>query len=239
MTIAVSLTESAVFTALGNFLTAILPSTVAIVQAQNNRVPEPSVPDFVTMTMLRRPRLGTNIDTTADAKFTGSIAGSVMTITNVGTGSLIVGSTIFGVGVANNTTVQSFGTGTGGVGTYNVSPAQNVSATTLSAGALSIEQATEVVTQLDVHGPHSGDNAQIISTLFRDDYGVRQFAGTGVSPLYVDPPRQMPFFDAEQQYESRWIVDVHMQIDPVILVPQQYADAAVIGIVDVTAAFPS
>lgn len=230
MTIAVSLTESVVFTALRAFLVSILPASVEIIQAQSNRVPEPSVPDFVTMTMLRRPRLATNIDTPADAKFTGSITGGVMTITAVNFGVLAVGSTVFGVGVASNTTVQSFGTGAGGAGTYNITPAQNVAATTLSAGAISVAQSTEVVTQLDIHGPNSADNAQIIATLFRDAFAVDQMAATGVTPLYADDPRQAAFFNAEQAYENRWVVDVHMQISPVVNVPQDFADVAAIGV---------
>jgi hypothetical protein len=237
----VSLTDSAVFKALGGFLVNVLPPQCEVLQAQDNRVPEPSAADFVTMTMLRRPRLATNVDTPADAKFAGSIAGTVMTITEVVSGIMNIGATVFGVGVAANTTVlvQLTGSPPGGVGTYTISPSQTLAGpVTLSAGQIEIEQSTEVVTQLDVHGPNSADNTQIISTLFRDGYAVHQMKGSGVSPLYCDEPRQAPFFDGEQQYEQRWIVDVHMQIDPSISVPIEFADSADITVISVTEAFP-
>lgn len=57
----------------------------------------------------------------APVSFNGSIAGSVLTVTSVASGVLAVGQTITGVGVAANTLITARGTGTGGVGTYQVS----------------------------------------------------------------------------------------------------------------------
>lgn len=51
---------------------------------------------------------------------TGSITGTVMTITAVTSGLLAVGDTINGTGVTAGTVITSLGTGTGGTGTYNV-----------------------------------------------------------------------------------------------------------------------
>lgn len=234
-----SITQDQVNTALGNFLTAILPAGVTVIVGQVNRVAEPEG-DFVVMWPLRRPRLATNLDTSADAKFTGSIAGTVMTITEVITGVMNEGATVFGVNVADGTTVSAQTGGTpGGVGTYTVAPSQAVSSTTLSAGATEIEQSTEVVMQIDVHGPASADNAQTISTLFRDEYAVEQLdqAAVAISPLYADDPRQMPFITAASQYEDRWTVDVHMQINPIVSVPTEFADSVDLTTVDVDVAY--
>jgi hypothetical protein len=234
MTIAVSLTEEAVNTALGNFLTAVVPSTVEIVVGEVNRVAEPQSPDFVVMWPLRRPRLATNIDTSADAKFTGSITGTVMTITEVVTGKMNVGAVVFGIGVAANTTVSVQLTGTpGGAGTYAVAPAQTVASETLSAGQKNIRQPTEAVYQIDVHGPNSSDNSQIIATLFRDAFGVQKMAGSGVTPLYAEDPKQIPFRNGADQIEIRWVIELHMQISPFLLVPAQYADQATVTLIDV------
>jgi hypothetical protein len=65
---------------------------------------------------------------------TGSIADNVMTITVVGSGSVQVGGTITGTGVAAGTTVVSQLTGTpNGIGTYQVSvPGQTVASTALT-----------------------------------------------------------------------------------------------------------
>lgn len=236
-----SLTQDDVNTALGSFLTTILglPATNVIV-GQVNRVASPGG-DYTVIWPLRRPRLATNVDTPVDCVFTGSIAGTLLTVSAVDpdfSGQIAVGSQIFGVGVADNTTVTEPGSGTGGLGTYTVTPSQTVTSKTLSAGVVAIEQSTEAVMQIDVHGPASSDNAQTISTLFRDAYGVSLFEGTGVTPLFADEPRQMPFITAANQYEDRWMVDVHMQIDPVIAVPQEFAQAASVDVVDVLATYP-
>jgi hypothetical protein len=55
---------------------------------------------------------------TTTSTFTGSIAGTVLTVT---AGSLIaVGQTVEGTGVAEGTVISSLGTGAGGTGTYNL-----------------------------------------------------------------------------------------------------------------------
>lgn len=240
MTTSLSSTESEIFTVLGNFLTTVLPTGTEIVQGQDNRVPEPKSANFVEMTALRRQRIATNVDSTSDAKFIGSIDADVMTITAVDAGAIAIGRNVFGVGVAANTVVTKFGTGTGGIGDYTVSPAQVVSERVLSAGTDNLLQPTRIVIQIDVHGPQSADNAQIISTLMRDDYAVRFFSrsSTAITPLYADDPRQMAFNNAAQQYEDRWIVEAHLQANIVADVPQEFADTATVGVIDVDAVYP-
>lgn len=234
-----SITQDDINVALGSFLTAVLPAGVTIIIGQVNRVPSPEG-DYCVYWPLRRPRLATNVDTSIDAKFTGSIAGTVMTITEVIAGPMNVGATVFGVGVAANTIVSEQTSGpTGGAGTYTISPSQAVTSTTLSAGQTEIEQSTEVVMQVDVHGTAAGDNVQTISTAFRDAYGVSLFAGTGVTPLYAEDPRQLAFQPASVQFEDRWSIDLHMQADPTIAVPQQFADQANVTVIDVIEAFPA
>lgn len=63
---------------------------------------------------------------------TASIAGSVMTVTAVGTTGLAVGDTITGTGVTSGTKITALGTGTGGTGTYLVSIPQTTSSTTIT-----------------------------------------------------------------------------------------------------------
>jgi hypothetical protein len=55
------------------------------------------------------------------AVVTGSITNSTLTVTAVSSGVLAVGQSITGTGIAANTSITAFGTGTGGVGTYAVS----------------------------------------------------------------------------------------------------------------------
>ena len=68
------------------------------------------------------------------ATFTASISGNTMTVTAVSSGTITIGSSINGTGVASNTIATAFGTGTGQTGTYTVSVSQTVSSSTLTSG---------------------------------------------------------------------------------------------------------
>lgn len=232
--------QSDIFAALRSFLLSVLPAGVLVVQGQDNRVAEPKDADFVIMTPIRRERLETNVDTSVDVQFVGSISGTTLSVTSAAFGTLAVGDTVFGVGVAAGTTITALGSGTGGIGTYQVSPSQTVGSETLAAGSVDYLQPTKVTIQLDVHGPASSDNAQIISTMMRDDYAVRQFASSGfdVIPLLADDPRQIPFLNGEQQYETRWVVEALLQANQIVTAPQQFASAAAVGTIDVDASYP-
>lgn len=61
----------------------------------------------------------------------GSISGTTLSIASVSTGSLYVGATITGTGVTAGTRITAFGTGTGGAGTYTVTPSQTVATTVI------------------------------------------------------------------------------------------------------------
>jgi len=174
-----SLTEDQTLTVLRTFLLGLLANGVEVVLAQDNRVPEPAGPDFITMTPLLRERLATNIVTTVD-------------------------------GFPNDPQTRS---------------------------ALVPEQVT---VQLDVHGPASSDNVQVIASLFRSDWAADQFAASGyaVAPLYASDPRQIPFVNGEQQVEYRWTIDLVMQCNPVTTVTQDFAAQLGIGIVNVDATYP-
>lgn len=69
---------------------------------------------------------------------TVSGAYGTMTVSAVASGALGIGQVVSGTGVTVGTTIYQFGTGTGGTGTYFVSPSQTASSTTISAGPLSV-----------------------------------------------------------------------------------------------------
>jgi hypothetical protein len=252
-------TQSQIQTVLRSFLINILPDGVNVVQGQDNMVAEPQVSDFVVMTPIRRTRLETNIDAFADAPFIGSINGSIMTVTAVGFGEIVVGAPVLGIGVLYGTVVTQLGPNTdGGVGTYYVNPPQTIGANAgigelniggtaisgsgivLAAGISTKLQQTDVVIQLDVHGPNASDNAQVISTVLRDDYACEFFTASGyaVQPLFTEDPRQVPFINAEQQYEYRWMVEAHLQASQIVTLPQAFAEALVIGLINVDVVYP-
>lgn len=74
--------------------------------------------------------------------FTGSIAGTLLTITAVTSGAIELGCTITGAGIPGNTRVVSFGTGTGGMGTYNISRSLTVGSGTINSDSIELYAAS-------------------------------------------------------------------------------------------------
>lgn len=103
--------------------------------------------------------------------------------------------------------------------------------------ATSIEQSTEIVMQLDCYGADSGDWAVMLCALLRDEFGCAALAPT-CQPLYTDDPLLAPLEDSEDQYEQRWTVISHLQYNPVITAPMQFADTLTIDVINVDEAYP-
>lgn len=66
-------------------------------------------------------------------EFTASIAGTVMTVTAVASGTLATFYTVIATGMPAGVRIVSFGTGSGGTGTYNLNLPQTFSSTTMYA----------------------------------------------------------------------------------------------------------
>ena len=66
------------------------------------------------------------------AIITGSITGATLTVTAVTSGALAIYDVISGAGIAPGTTIGKLGSGSGGAGTYTVSPSQTVPSGTIS-----------------------------------------------------------------------------------------------------------
>jgi len=67
---------------------------------------------------------------------TGSISGTVLTITALTSGAISVGQPVSGAGVVNGMVIFANLTGTGGIGTYLVSASQTLSSTTIYGNAV-------------------------------------------------------------------------------------------------------
>lgn len=233
----ISPTQDDIFRALATFFTAVLPATVKAVQGQVNRVPELRG-DFIVVWPLSLPRLATNVDTYLQVLFTGIIADDVLTVsaidpsTVVAPNDLAVGTFVYGPGVAAGTKITQRLTGTGRNGTYKVSPVQTVASRTMAAGTETLVQTADVVMQIDAHGPGAMNNANLIATIFRDDRAGILLEGTGLSPLYADDPKQMPFITEGQQYENRYTLDIHMQADLSLTLSQEFASEAEVTLVE-------
>jgi hypothetical protein len=242
----ISITEAQIFAAIGNVLTAFgLVSAsglaIPIVRGQVNRVPEPASPDFAVMWPIHRDRLATNVRLTSDNALTGSISGTVLTVSALNGGSVAIGQPVYGLTTAPNTVILSqIGGAPSGVGTYAVSVAQTVPSGPLYCGTTQAMQPMELTIQVDVHGPASADNVTRIATLWRDQFGVDacQAQGDIIAPLYTSDPRQMPFDNAEQQVEERWSIDLCCQANPVVTVTQQFAAELTITTIPVDVIYP-
>lgn len=223
--------QSKTFEALRAFLIAILPPDVEVFQAQGNNVPEPVGDRFVIMTPVTRAPLSTNINVYADAAFDGYTSGATLHVSTVLFGAVKVGHELFGPGILAGTKIVR----DAGGGDFEISNEQTTPTARLAAGVKSIIQPAQRTIQLDVHAADleaAGDMAQRICSLFRDELAgdLMTAVDPGVSPLYADDARQMPFVNAEQKYESRWVVDAVMQVNEAVEVSQQFADTVKINI---------
>lgn len=93
------------------------------------------------------------------ATFVGSIGGGVpstlLTVTSVISGTLAVGQTIHGTSVLSGTTIASFGTGSGGIGTYNleVGSPQSISSSVISGQNTSWTNLLSILSQTNAMVP--------------------------------------------------------------------------------------
>jgi hypothetical protein len=69
---------------------------------------------------------------TPAATFTGSISGDVLTVTNISSGLITLDAVITGSGITADTVIETFGTGTGGIGTYILNNSMTVGSQTIT-----------------------------------------------------------------------------------------------------------
>lgn len=100
---------------------------------------------------------------------------------------------------------------------------------------LRMERDTEVTIQLDIHGPASADNAQVIATVWRSDYGCRAIDPPIFQPLYASDGHQAPFVNAEKQYENRWVMSLVMQANVAVSTAMDFADSIGVEIIEADA----
>lgn len=101
-----------------------------------------------------------------------------------------------------------------------------------ATGTNQVGRSNSLSVQLDVYGPNSNDNAQVIATLFRDSYGCEAM-GPDIVPLYCDDGHQMPLVNAEMQYQDRWRMTAVLQANPHISTPATFADSVAVTLVEV------
>jgi len=103
-----------------------------------------------------------------------------------------------------------------------------------------VNYSVDHVVQLDVYGPLAADMALALSFSFNSEPACTFFetyaAANGdftVDPLYADDPVSMPLTNGEQQYEKRYVVKVHTQLDTSLALTQQFMASAKVTLVNV------
>lgn len=89
--------------------------------------------------------------------------------------------------------------------------------------------------QLDVYGDNAADAVSMLATVLRSDVSFEWFAENApvVRPLYTEDPRNMAFINDAMNYESRWMLEVHLQANQTTTLPQDFAQSLHIGLVEV------
>lgn len=77
--------------------------------------------------------------------------------------------------------------------------------------------------QMDFYGPTTGEFAAAVAAAFASHWGFEHFP-SNIKPLYTSDAIQAPLTTGEQQYESRWTLTASLQYNPIVSVPQQFAD---------------
>lgn len=216
-----SILQSYLLTALRGFLLFLVPGA-EVLRGQDNRVPESAADNFFVITPLWDERLATTLEQYADCAFVGSLNNAQLSVSSFLFGQIVAGVSLWGAGVALGTTIVS-----GNKTDWIISPGgQSVSAEKMAAGSVVLTQSTRVVVQVDVHGSSSFDNKQLLTTVFRSLYGNTWFDQNypGVTPLFAEDAKQVPFLNENQQVETRWTLEANLEIDPSVTLSQQFAD---------------
>lgn len=90
--------------------------------------------------------------------------------------------------------------------------------------AAQVEEDFDVGFQIDCVGPQGGVWAARIETLWKNQYGCAVL-GPVCAPLTAESAPLAVFIDSEQNYEKRWLVDAHLQWNPITTISQLYANA--------------
>lgn len=228
--VTISPSQSDMQTALRSFMLSVLPTDCDIVAAQDNRVAEPSMANFVVVTPIRFVRLATNYDTFQDSTFFASISGTTLSVVSFSHGEIEIGALLTGPGVPPMTLVTA-GPADGGPGDYTInSSIPSVPGNTFHAGAKILQISGQWKVQLDFHSEDysSTQNAATMSLLFRDLYGTDYFKAlpapqNSITPFFMDEGGQRPFINDQQQYEWRWVAEAIMQVNMRIVVAQEFA----------------
>lgn len=92
------------------------------------------------------------------------------------------------------------------------------------ANSATISGPSRIDVQIDFYGDKASEYCKAAKSAFRSQWGFSQFPAN-IKPLYTSDGVQSPLVTGEQQYASRWTMTASMQYNPIVTVPQDFADA--------------
>lgn len=157
--------------------------------------------------------------------FTGSIAGTTLTVSAIPLGDIALGQTITGAGVTAGTKITQFLTGAGKTGTYQVTPSQTVGSITMTSSfqrPLRINSAFVRVATLDYPvTPLNVERWELI--------GLKSLGGPWPNALYYQPSYpvgNITFWPVPSQGEMHMFAETVLQgfasINDTVTLPQGY-----------------
>ena len=157
-----------------------------------------------------------------NATFTGTITGTVLTVTALTSGALSVGQIISGTGITAGTAITSYGTATGGngtgaLGTYNISlaPTSNLGSTTITSYAPRPLRINSAIVR--VVNSSSGTLDYPVAILSVEDYeliGIKTLPGPWPRALYYQP--SMPLGVLNYWPNPSQQVELHLYCDTIL-----------------------
>lgn len=108
-------------------------------------------------------------------------------------------------------------------------------------GTRILAEQVQVTMQINLFGPASSNQMQMVTALWRDMQAVDFFRASGVpiAPLTTSTTRQLGFETGERQYDDLWTVDLTMQVTLTTRLPQQFATSIPITLVEVDTTYPA
>lgn len=76
--------------------------------------------------------------------------------------------------------------------------------------------------QVDCYGPLGPTWASILSVAWRSMWGVDNMLSGAFTPLYADAPQQLNITNAEGQFETRYMIRLHGQVNQRVGLPQDF-----------------
>lgn len=91
-----------------------------------------------------------------------------------------------------------------------------------SSGHITIQARNRLTVQVDIYGPDSGDQCRAIAAAWRSEYPASVLPAW-CAPLECGDCIQSPQITGEKQWGSRWMIDLSMQYNPTVTLPQDFA----------------